>query len=215
MAATIIEKLAEPSLGLTETAPNRSDLLFVPQASPEKSAPPARRTLPGRWSNGLDWRNVLWIGLLHVGALAAPFFFTWQGLLLALGLGWVTGGLGICLGYHRLLTHRSFQTSSFMRRLLGLLGTLAGQGPPVAWVAVHRKHHQHADKKGDPHSPHDGAWWSHVLWLFPRPRNPQYRRMIDRYAKDLLQDPFMRLLDSTYLCWHFALALAQVRQLST
>ena len=129
---------------------------------------------------------------VHVGALAAPFVFTWKGLLLFLVLSWLTGGLGVCLGYHRLMAHLSFQTYPIVRRVLGLLGALAGQGPPITWIGVHRKHHQYTDIPGDPHSPREGAWWSHVLWLFPRPREPQWTKMIRRYSKDLLQDPFMR-----------------------
>ena len=163
---------------------------------------------PGRWSNGLHWSAVLWIGLIHVAALATPLFFTWKGVLVFLVLGWLSGGLGVCLGYHRLLTHRSFHTFRLLRRTLALFGTLAGEGPPITWVAVHRKHHHYADKEGDPHSPRDGGWWSHILWLFPRPRHPQWQQMIQRYTKDLLKDPFMRLLDKTFLAWHFALGVA-------
>ena len=84
---------------------------------------------------------------------------------------------------------------------------MAGEGPPITWVAVHRKHHRFSDQDGDPHSPHDGAWWSHVLWLFPRPRNPEWRSMLEVYGKDLLKDPFMVMLDRTFLLWHFGVAL--------
>lgn len=160
-----------------------------------------------RWSNGLDWYTVFWIGLIHVGALGALFCFTWKGLLLAAVLSWVTGGLGICLGYHRLLTHGSFRTYPVVRRCLALLGTLAGEGPPLTWSAVHRKHHRFSDLEGDPHSPRHGAWWSHVLWLFPRPGNLELRQTIDHYGKDLVKDPFLRLLEKTFLLWHVALAL--------
>ena len=163
---------------------------------------------PDHWSNGLDWVSVFWIGMIHVGALAAPFFFTWKGLLVFLVLGWVSGGLGVCLGYHRLLTHRSFHTFRLIRWTFALFGVLAGEGPPITWVAVHRKHHHHADKDGDPHTPRDGAWWSHIVWLFPRPRHSEWQQMIQHYAKDLMKDPFMRLLDKTFLVWHFALWLA-------
>jgi sn-2 palmitoyl-lipid 9-desaturase len=161
-----------------------------------------------RWSHGLDWPNVLWIVALHLGALAAPFVFTWQGLVTFFILSWITGGLGVCLGYHRLLTHASFQTYPLVRRLLALLGTLAGEGPPVNWVSVHRKHHRFSDSVGDPHSPRDGAWWSHIVWLFPRPREPQWTKMLQRYGKDLLGDRFMRMLDKTFLLWHIALGTA-------
>lgn len=156
----------------------------------------------------LDWPTVFWLVVLHAGALAAPFTFTWQGITVFLALWWITGGLGICLGYHRLLTHASFQTYPLVRRLLALLGTLAGEGPPVTWVAVHRKHHRFSDRPGDPHSPREGAWWSHMLWVLPRPRNPQWTQMLQRYGKDLLADPFMRQLDKTFLLWHVASGLA-------
>jgi stearoyl-CoA desaturase (delta-9 desaturase) len=163
---------------------------------------PARNT---RWATGLDWTSAIWLGVIHLGAVAALFFFTWKALGLFLLLSWLTGGLGVCLGYHRLLTHASFKTFPWMRRLLALLGSLSGEGPPITWVAVHRLHHRHSDAEGDPHSPQDGGWWSHILWLFPRPRNPDWRQMRDRYGKDLLKDPFMRRLDKTFILWHFAL----------
>src|SRR3972149_7395676 len=158
-----------------------------------------------RWSNGLDWTVVIWLGVIHLCALPAPFFFTWKALGLFVLLSWITGGLGVCLGYHRLLTHCSFQTYRFMRWMAALCGTLAGEGPPITWVAVHRKHHRHSDADGDPHSPRDGAWWSHMFWLFPRHRDPDWQLMIERYGKDLLKDPFMRMLDKTFIIWHFAL----------
>jgi hypothetical protein len=113
----------------------------------------------------IGWPSVIWLVVLHLGALAAPFFFSWQGLALAVFLHWVTGSIGICLGYHRLFTHTGFKTSQPMRGLIAWIGTMAGQGTPIEWVADHRKHHAHSDQEGDPHSPHDGSWWSHMLWL--------------------------------------------------
>ncbi len=81
------------------------------------------------------------------------------------GLGLITGSLGICLGYHRLLTHSKLRTYCPIRWFFAWLGALAGEGPPVFWVkAQHRKHHQFSDQPGDLHSsPRDGAWWSHML----------------------------------------------------
>ena len=100
-------------------------------------------------------------------------------------LWWITGGLGVTLGYHRLLTHRSFQTYKWVEYLLTLFGTLSWQGAPSRWVGTHRLHHASSDEPGDPHSPHDGGWWSHILWLFPRPRDPAWNNMIQTYAKGL------------------------------
>jgi stearoyl-CoA desaturase (delta-9 desaturase) len=160
-----------------------------------------------RWNAGISWATVTWFTLIHLGALAAPFFFTWKGLLLAVVLAWITGGLGICLGYHRLLTHGSFRTYRPLERLIAILGVLAGEGPPVFWVAQHRKHHQFSDQQGDPHSPRDGAWWSHMFWLFPRDER-QWRAEAKRYAPDMLKDPFMRFLDRSFLIWHILLGAA-------
>src|SRR6202008_3783767 len=113
----------------------------------------------------INWPNVIWLAVVHVGCLAAPFFFSWEALSLMLALHWLTGGIGICLGFHRPLTHLSFTTYKPVRWLLAFIGGLAGEGSVVDWVANHCKHHAHSDQEDDPHSPHVGPWWSHVFWL--------------------------------------------------
>jgi stearoyl-CoA desaturase (delta-9 desaturase) len=75
-------------------------------------------------------------------------------------------------------------------------------------VAVHRKHHAFSDKEGDPHSPRDGKWWSHIGWLAPRMGKPYYEAVYKRYAPDLLKDPVFRFLDQTFLLWHILLGVA-------
>ena len=124
---------------------------------------------PGRnpWQNGFDWPIVIFMTLIHILAIGAFFCFTWKGLAILLALGWLTGGIGVCLGYHRLLTHGSFQTYRPVKWLLAFIGQLSGQGSAVTWIANHRMHHAFSDKEGDPHSPHDGGWWSHMLWFTP------------------------------------------------
>ena len=79
---------------------------------------------PDRWAGGLDWPVVIWIVVVHLGALAAPFVFTWKALALCAFLCWFTGSIGVCMGYHRYLTHGSFATSRPMRWLLALIGGL-------------------------------------------------------------------------------------------
>ena len=143
----------------------------------------------GRWRQGLEWPAVLWIVFLHLGALAAPFCFSWYGLWLALILSWVSGGLGVCLGFHRLLTHSSYETYRPVRGLLALFGTLAGEGPPIMWVSAHRKHHRFSDEEHDPHSPKDGGWWSHMLWTFPRYGSQHWAQLYRQYSPDLLKEP--------------------------
>src|SRR5689334_11243583 len=117
------------------------------------------------WALGYDWPVVIWIAVVHLGALAAPFFFTWKALGICAFLCWFTGSIGVCMGYHRQLTHGSFATYRWVRWTLALLGGLSGEGSALTWVANHRKHHLYSDHDGDPHTPNDGNWWSHMLWF--------------------------------------------------
>lgn len=117
-------------------------------------------------------------------------------------------GFGITIGFHRLLTHRSFETSPVVRGALAILGSMSLQGAVIHWVADHRKHHTFADEKGDPHSPHThdgegwravlgGMWHAHTGWLFDRDERASARR----YARDLREDPVIRFVDRYFLVW--------------
>ncbi len=145
------------------------------------------------------WAIIFWLLLIHLGALAAPFTFTWQGLAVAVVLHWFTGGIGICLGYHRLLTHGSFETYRPVRWLLAAIGGLAGEGSAIEWVANHRKHHAHSDQPGDPHSPREGAWWSHLLWLVWTLPPRELEAHMKKWAPDLQKDPMIRFISSMFL----------------
>ena len=92
----------------------------------------------------------------HVGAVAAFFYIDTGAILAAVLLWWISGSLGIGMGYHRLLTHRGYKTPKWMEYFLTTCGTLALEGGPIFWVATHRIHHQHSDKDGDPHTPREG-----------------------------------------------------------
>jgi len=145
------------------------------------------------------WAIIFWLVLIHVGALAAPFTFTWQGLAVAVVLHWFTGGIGICLGYHRLLTHGSFLTYRPVRWLLTAVGGLAGEGSAIEWVANHRKHHAHSDQPGDPHSPREGAWWSHMFWLVWTLPPKEQEAHVKKWAPDLQRDPMIRFISNMFL----------------
>lgn len=182
--------------------------------APESSSPSnsstdnARRKMrPSEWyPRGVCWSVAGWLIVVHLGALAAPFVITWQGVVLAFALHWLTGGIGVCLGYHRLFTHRSFATHNPLRWVIALIGGLSGEGSVIDWVANHRKHHALSDKEGDPHSPRDGAWWSHMFWL-ARTRTTAERDVHwDKWAPDLRKEPMLRFLDSTFLLWQFVMA---------
>ncbi|MEX0671243.1 MAG: acyl-CoA desaturase [Pirellulales bacterium] len=153
-------------------------------------------------SKDLDWPALIWIGGVHLAALAAPFCFTWSGFAICMALYWVTGGLGVCLGYHRLLTHGSFQTSSAMRFLFAFLGGVSGEGSAIDWVANHRKHHAFSDQDGDPHSPQDGGLWAHMLWIFPLHTAAELQAHTKRWAPDLVKDKGVVFLHKTFLLWH-------------
>jgi stearoyl-CoA desaturase (delta-9 desaturase) len=144
------------------------------------------------------------------------FFVGWQ--LWASLLGWndifvflllyALSGLGVTVGFHRLLTHRAFKTTRSVRAALAILGSAAIEGPVISWVADHRKHHAFSDQLGDPHSPHvdhGGGWigasrgllYAHVGWLFVH----SHRGRRTRYAPDLLADPVVSWVDRTFLVW--------------
>src|SRR6202011_1627211 len=113
----------------------------------------------------VNWVTAIFMGLFHVGAIAALFFFTWKAFLISMFLWWVSGSLGVGMGYHRLLTHRGYKTPKFVEYFLTTCATLALEGGPIFWGATHRMHHQNTDKEGDPHSPKDGGLWAHLGWI--------------------------------------------------
>lgn len=117
------------------------------------------------FSQPIVWLTTLVLIAFHIGAIAALFFFTWKAFFIALALWWIAGGFGIGMGYHRLLTHRGYKTPKWMEYLLTICACLTMEGGPIFWVGVHRMHHQNTDKAGDPHSPMDGGFWSHIGWL--------------------------------------------------
>ena len=162
----------------------------------------------GRWTNGIDWPTVIWIGVVHLGLIAAPFFFTWKAVAVMAVLHWLTGGIGVCMGYHRHLTHGSFSTYAPVRFLLALLGGLSGEGSAINWVANHRKHHAFSDLEGDPHSPKDGGMWSHMLWFMPHFGRKYTLELQRHYAPDLAKEASMRWLDKMFLPSHLLMTAA-------
>ena len=147
----------------------------------------------------LHWITGAVMGILHVCAFWALFHFTWQNLAGAVALHFVAVGLGVCIGYHRLLTHRGFKTSKAFEYFLVTCGTCALEGSPIAWVATHRRHHQHSDREGDPHSPRDGGFWAHMGWVLFGDRVHYSEEVRQKYAPDLTSDPYYRWL----ITWHW------------
>src|SRR5436189_2301148 len=156
--------------------------------------------------------------LVNLGAVVVPFAATlaaivllwnrlvsWPDLVLLAGMYLLTAG-GITIGYHRLLTHRSFRTHKATEYAFAALGSMAVQGSVIAWVADHRKHHAHTDVEGDPHSPHvghgdgvggvlRGLWHAHTGWLLSEHGRADWRK----YAPDLYEDDGMRLINRLFI----------------
>jgi sn-2 palmitoyl-lipid 9-desaturase len=156
----------------------------------------------------LSWTSVLFFGAVHAIALSFPWFFSWSALGVMIFLHWLFGSIGICLGYHRLLTHRSLQVPKLLEYAIALIGALALQGGPIFWVAGHRVHHLHTeDYDKDPYSARRGFWWSHMLWLFYPGETFDYN-IYRRYAPDLDRDPFYRWLNRYFLLLQLPLSIS-------
>lgn len=161
--------------------------------APTHPTRPAKLPLP----EAVNIRRVRWsyassIIVMHLLALLAisPWFFSWTGVVLAvLGL-YVFGTLGVNLCFHRLLTHRSFTCAKWIEYTLATLGVCCLQEGPGRWVAIHRRHHQHSDEQPDPHSPLVTFLWGHVGWLIIENRDTDTFCLYQRYASDLLRQPF-------------------------
>ncbi|HKP72736.1 MAG TPA: fatty acid desaturase [Pyrinomonadaceae bacterium] len=137
----------------------------------------------------INWATTITVVTFHLGAVAALFMFSWKALFVSMALWWISGSLGIGMGYHRLLTHRGYKTPKFVEYFLTLCGTLTLEGSSVHWVATHRIHHAHTDAEGDPHTPRDGAWWAHIGWILRGTAQQHDEATLKRYVPDLLRDP--------------------------
>jgi fatty-acid desaturase len=154
----------------------------------------------------VDRHRILWsyagtLTVWHLVAMLAivPWFFSWTGVVLAIGGFYVFGGLGITLCYHRLLTHRGLTCPKWLEYSLAVLGMCSMQDTPARWVAVHRFHHEYADQREDPHSPLVNFFWGHIGWMMVENRDLVRLGIYHRYSKDILRDPFYRRLERTYL----------------
>ena len=156
--------------------------------------------------------NLLGVLLPFVGLVAAIglLWNTWVGWtdLLLLAVGYLLTGVGITVGYHRLFTHRAFQTKQWVRWTFAILGSMAVEGPVLVWVADHRKHHQFSDVEGDPHSQHTGSgsrfvaaaknlFHAHVGWLFVA----EGRAELTKYVPDMIKERGMKTISRLFWVW--------------
>jgi stearoyl-CoA desaturase (Delta-9 desaturase) len=155
--------------------------------------------------------NLIGVPLPLIGLLVA-IVLLWDRAIgpleLALMVGfYVVTALGVTMGFHRMLTHRAFESSRAFRAVIAAIGSMAVQGSVITWVADHRKHHAFTDHDGDPHSPHlsgpgflgalKGLWHAHVGWLFKTVGSADQ----ERFAPDLLKDGAIRRVDRLFWVW--------------
>ena len=177
----------------------------MPEPGPDDIEPVAHETLD-RFATGT-------VSVVPFLALGVVCWQVWASLLhwsdiAVFAILYVLTGLGVTVGFHRLFTHRSFATKSWLRGVFAVCGSAAIDGPVISWVADHRKHHAFSDQPGDPHSPHvdHGVGWrgalrglahAHMGWLFLHTQ----RGARKRYAPDLIADPVVSFVDRTFLYW--------------
>lgn len=148
---------------------------------------------------GANWRNLAFVGSIHLLAIPAFFMFSWKNFFVMVVLNWVVGGLGVGLGYHRLLTHRSFKAPKWLEYLLTCFGTMSVQDGPIKWVATHRIHHAFVETDRDPHSTRAGFWWAQIGWVLWGTAQDHDGLTLKKFVPDLLRDRGLRVIEQFYL----------------
>ena len=173
------------------------------------AAPATRIPRPATVQGRVLWLYAIPLLIYHLLGLLAfvPWFFSWTGLLL-LAATVPIYGLSMTLVYHRLLAHRSFRVPRWLERGMVLFCQLSIQDTPAKWVAIHRLHHLHPDEQPDPHSPLVSFFWSHVGWLVYHNSGTRTTAIMQKYARDLLEDPFYMRLEKTWLALYLYLGHA-------
>ena len=137
----------------------------------------------------ISWNTMIFMILFHAGAVASLFMLSWSVVPATLVLWWISGSLGVGMGFHRLLTHRGYKTPKPVEYFLTFCGLLALEGGAINWVVTHRIHHANTDSPGDPHTPRDGGWWAHMGWILRGTGQQHDEPVMQRYAPDLMKDP--------------------------
>ncbi len=169
---------------------------------------PLRLERPPASTTEIFWPYVIGFISIHALALLAfvPQFFSWTGVALVFIGNYIFGSLGINLAYHRILTHRGMVVPKWLEHTLAILGVCSLQDAPARWVAIHRMHHQFSDHDRDPHSPWVDFLWGHIGWLIYQNKYMATADFYDRYARDLLRDPFYFRLERNMLAYWIYMA---------
>lgn len=154
----------------------------------------------------INWTPTLFMAAIHIGALFAllPGNLKWSAVGVALFLHWFTGCLGITLGWHRLIAHRSFQVPKWLEYFFVFCGSLACQHGPIMWVGLHRHHHVYSDQPIDHHDSNKGFWWSHMGWML---HEVPAEKEIEKFTRDINTDPVYLFFDKYFLLLQIALGV--------
>ncbi|XP_061982868.1 palmitoyl-monogalactosyldiacylglycerol delta-7 desaturase, chloroplastic-like [Populus nigra] len=190
------------SVPLSEAEPRNLGKIFLSDVVVRRR----RQVFWGRKWNSSDIVNAGVISAVHFLSLFGPFYFTWPAFWVALGIGIVTGLLGITLSFHRNLSHRSFKLPKWLEYFFAYCGVQALQRDPIFWVSTHRHHHQFCDSERDPHSPTEGFWFSHITWLFDNNYITE-KCGGQNNVGDLEKQPFYKFMQNTYFLHPIALGV--------
>jgi sn-1 stearoyl-lipid 9-desaturase len=146
----------------------------------------------------INWKNVAFVISFHLLALPVFFTFSWQNLAALLIGNWIVGSLGVGLGWHRLLTHRSFKAPKWLEYVLSTFATMSMQDSPDKWIATHRIHHAFVETEKDPHSTRLGFWWAQIGWVVWGTAQDHDQATMKRYVPDLLKDKGHVLISRFY-----------------
>ncbi len=147
----------------------------------------------------INWKNVAMVTFFHLLAIPAFFTFSWQNLAALLIGNWIVGSLGVGLGWHRLLTHRSFKAPKWLEYVLSTFATMSMQDSPDKWVATHRIHHAFVETEKDPHSTRFGFIWAQIGWVVWGTAQDHDQATMKRYVPDLLKDKGHVLISRLYI----------------
>ena len=145
-----------------------------------------------------SWVTIIFMAIVHGVALLAllPQNITWPAIAMAAFLYWLTGCVGVTLGYHRLVAHKSFKVPKWLEYFLVFCGTLSCQSTPIEWIGLHRHHHAYSDHDNDHHTSSKGFWWSHMEWMF---YEVPAKAEIPRFTKDIGDDPVYQFLSTFFI----------------
>ena len=146
----------------------------------------------------INWKNLSIVTTFHLLAIPALFMFSWENVAAMLVGNWIVGSLGVGLGYHRLLTHRSFKAPKWLEYTLTVFGTMSIQDDAPKWVATHRIHHKFVETERDPHSTRPGFWWAQIGWVLFGTAQDHDGATLKKYVPDLMKDKFHTFLAKYY-----------------